>query len=201
MTTDIDDVGGNDGALAQKTALQFRFPDYPITRCPDLPIFPACSLCCTTDFDLLRLLQQFYAPFTRLVACSRLRPLFYYPRVNRIEYWSTFVICRLWWRLLCGGPAAPRTDDRLVFISGNVGTTRADKLNVSRFLSAARFRNDKRECVSARAATLCRLHSRFVTFTTCVIAASLSSFATSIVPVTVVPPLPLSIFSPASVSF
>ena len=36
LTTDIDDVGGNDGALAQKTALQFRFPDYPMFRSPDL---------------------------------------------------------------------------------------------------------------------------------------------------------------------
>jgi len=66
------------------------------------------------------------------------------------------------------------------------------------------FQNDKMTKESASLDELPlsgRHHSRFVTLTTSEIAASLSSFATSIVPVTVVPLLPLSIFSPASVSF
>ena len=33
--------------------------DVPITRCSDVPIFHASALCCTTDFDLQRHLQQF----------------------------------------------------------------------------------------------------------------------------------------------
>src|SRR5258708_18492162 len=42
------------------------------------------ALCCTTDFDLQRHLQQFYPPFMRFVTRSRLRPLFYiYLRVIR----------------------------------------------------------------------------------------------------------------------
>ena len=40
----------------------------------------ALAFCCTTDFDLQRHLQQFYPPFTGLVACIQNEaPVFYLP--------------------------------------------------------------------------------------------------------------------------
>ena|SRR5882672_7510346 len=45
----------------------------------DVPIFHAPAFCCTTDFDLLRHLQQFYPPFTGLVACKQNEAPVYMP--------------------------------------------------------------------------------------------------------------------------
>src|SRR5258708_10347316 len=67
------------GELAMPAKKQPCSSDVPITRCPDVRIFHTSAFCCTTDFDLQRHLQQFFPPSMRLVACSRLKPLFYIP--------------------------------------------------------------------------------------------------------------------------
>src|SRR5258708_1106730 len=67
----------------------------PMSQRPDVSIFHALAFCCTTDFDLQRHLQQFYPPFTGLVACMQNEsPVSYIPESQPLASTLSYVQCQ-----------------------------------------------------------------------------------------------------------